>query len=51
MKFLIKFKKFDQLVCNIDDTSVGKKYYSLVKANYQRSFPVYRDRPKFTKHY
>ena len=51
MKFLIKFKNFDQLICNVDDTNVGKKYYSLVKANYQKSFPVYRDRPKFTKQY
>jgi|TARA_R110000803_G_scaffold76700_1_gene141397 hypothetical protein len=51
MKFLIKFKNFNQLICNIDDSDVGARYYSLVKSNYQQSFPVYRDRPKFTRQY
>lgn len=51
MKFLVKFKNFDQLICNIDDTNVGEKYYELTKKTYQEEFPVYRDRPKFTKKY
>ena len=51
MKFKIKFKNFDYLICHINDDSVGVKYYHLVKANYKQSFPVYRDRPKFTKQY
>ena len=51
MKFLVKFKNFDQLVCNINNTSVGKKYYKLTKKTYQEEFPIYRDRPKFTKKY
>jgi hypothetical protein len=51
MKFNIKFKHFDQLVCNINNDDVGIAYYNLVKQNYASSFPIYRDRPKFTKEY
>ena len=51
MKFNIKFKNFDYLICNINNDSVGLRYYELVKTNYQQSFPIYRDRPKFTKEY
>jgi hypothetical protein len=51
MKFNIKFKHFDQLVCNINNDDVGIAYYNLVKQNYASSFPIYRDRLKFTKKY
>ena len=51
MKFLVKFKNFDELICNINNTSVGRRYYNLAKENYQQQFPVYRDRLRFTRQY
>ena len=51
MKFNIKFKNFDYLICNINNDAIGKQYYNLVKENYEQTFPIYRDRPKFTRTY
>jgi hypothetical protein len=51
MKFLIKFKNFNELICNIKDTAIGQQYYNLVQRNYHQQFPVYRDRLRFTRQY
>lgn len=51
MELAVKFKYFDALECVIQDTELGRKYYDLVKENYESEFPIYRDRPRFTKTY
>lgn len=47
----VKFKNYNQLVLDIDNTALGKKYVALVKNNYRKSFPLFRDRPKYTVEY
>lgn len=47
----VKFKEYAPLVLAIDDTVVGNNYVSLVKHNYETSFPIFRDRPKYTVDY
>lgn len=51
LKMFVKFKGYDQLELHVDDTKLGKKYYSLVRAAYAKSFPVLRDAPKYTVEY
>jgi hypothetical protein len=51
MKIQINFKNFSGLECCIQDTELGKKYFSLVKENYQQSFPIYREELKYTPEY
>ena len=51
MELAVKFKYFDALECVIQDTELGRKYYDLVKETYESEFPIYRDRPRFTKTY
>lgn len=47
----VKFKNYKEIKLSIDDTPLGKEYYSLVKYNYNHSFPIFRDRPKYTIEY
>lgn len=47
----VKFKNHNLLVLNIIDSPFGKKYFSLIKDNYQTSFPLFRDTNKYTKDY
>lgn len=47
----VKFKNYNKLVLNISDTPLGKKYFKLVKQNYNSSFPVFRDRTKYNIDY
>lgn len=36
---------------NVSGTSIGNDYFNLVKQEYSKSFPSYRDRIKYTPHY
>lgn len=51
MKIRVNFKNYPGLDCTIQNTPVGQKYFSLVRENYQQSFPVYRDELKYTPEY
>lgn len=51
MKIQINFNNYPGLDCVIHDTAVGEKYFSLVKENYQQSFPIYREELKYTPEY
>jgi hypothetical protein len=50
-KIYITFQNRPPLELHIIDTDLGYNYASLVKKNYENSFPVYRDRPKYTEKY
>lgn len=47
----VKFKGFNPIHCAVDDTALGNKYVNLVKANYKKSSPVFRDREIYTEEY
>lgn len=47
----VKFKDFNPLSLAIDDTELGHCYTELVKSEYEKSFPVFRDPPKYTVDY
>lgn len=50
--FSVKFKNSPEIVCEIDDTELGKKYFDLLKEQYQiDSKPIYRDPQKYTEVY
>jgi hypothetical protein len=39
------------IICNIVDTELGRRYYQLVKQNYDQQAPIFRDRPRYTVDY
>lgn len=47
----LKFKDKPILELSIDDTEVGKRYYNLVKENYKKQKPIFRDKVKYTVEY
>ena len=51
MELGVKYKNFPLIKCKIHDNELGKLYYNLVYANYQKQKPIYRDRLKFTREY
>lgn len=51
MIIYVKFKTYPELVLNINDSEIGNSYVSLIKENYNRGFPIFRDRPKYTVDY
>lgn len=50
-KFAIKFRDHAPLLAEIHDTTVGNQYYQLVKEQYTRQMPIYRDTLKYTGQY
>jgi len=51
MKIQINFKNFPGLDCVIQESDTGRRYFSLVRENYQQCFPVYREELKYTPEY
>jgi hypothetical protein len=51
LRFEVKFLNQPGLIIELQDTPVGHKYLNLVKDNYSRSKPIYRDRTKYTVDY
>lgn len=49
--FSIKFKNLPQLDIQLDNTLVTVQYKELLKINYQREFPLFRDQQKYTVSY
>jgi len=47
----VKFKNYNKLKLVLDNTKLGQQYCSLVKHNYNESFPIFRDRPRYTVEY
>lgn len=47
----VKFYNFPELILKIEDSELGRNYTQLVKLNYQKTFPIYRDSLKYTKEY
>ena len=47
----VKFKNYNQLTLRINDCDIGKKYCALVWHNYEKSRPIFRDRPRYTVEY
>ena len=50
-QIIVKFKDHIPLFLNIHDTELGHQYVELVKTEYEKSFPVFRDSPKYTVDY
>jgi len=50
--FLVYFHGCEPLICNIDATELGNKYYKLLKRQYQTDpIPIFRDPQKYTLYY
>jgi hypothetical protein len=49
--YSIKFKNLPQLDILLDNTLVTSQYKELLKSNYQREFPLFRDQQKYTVDY
>lgn len=47
----VKFKNYNQLKLVIDDTALGRKYYTLVNRMYKKEAPLFRDTAKYTVDY
>lgn len=47
----VKFKGLPAVQLNIANDDLGRRYYQLVKDNYQQQLPIFRDRPKYTVEY
>jgi hypothetical protein len=47
----LKFQNQPVLLLDIQDTEVGHQYQQLVKYNYSKSMPIYRDTLKYTTEY
>ncbi len=47
----IKFENSPELELLIDDSTVGQQYYRLVKENYNKEKPIYRDTNRYTMEY
>jgi hypothetical protein len=47
----ITFRGYPTLTVDINNTELGRRYYNLVKANYSKQFPSYRDRIRYTPEY
>jgi hypothetical protein len=50
-KILVKFHNAPVLRLKIEDSEIGSNYVNLVKKNYLREKPIYRDSLKYTKEY
>jgi hypothetical protein len=51
MIITVNFDQQPPLYIKIQDTDVGQQYFELVKSNYQKASPVYRDAAKYTSKY
>ena len=51
MIITVNFDQQPSLYIKIQDSDVGYNYFNLVKDNYQRSLPVFRDELKYTTEY
>lgn len=51
MFIIVQFKDHPELEIEIQDSDTGQQYYQLVKNNYQKEKPIYRDTLKFTPEY
>ena len=49
--YSIKFKNLPHLDVRLDNTLVASQYKELLKSNYQREFPIFRDQQKYTISY
>ena len=47
----VKFKNYPALNLDIAETALGHRYTNLIKSNYKREFPIFRDLPKYTVEY
>ena len=51
-RFSVKFKNSPAIVCEIDDTELGQKYFNLLVEQYKDDpVPIFRDPPKYTVTY
>ena len=51
-EFVVKFKKYPELICRLDDTELARKYYNLIKNQYQEdSSAIFRDPQTYTIEY
>jgi hypothetical protein len=51
MLITVNFSQQPPLHIAIDHNAVGRRYFELVKSNYQRSRPIFRDELKYTTEY
>ncbi len=50
-KIKVKFENSPELELLIDNSTIGQRYYKLVKENYDREKPIYRDTNRYTVEY
>ena len=51
-RFSVKFKNSPAIVCEIDNTELGQKYFNLLVEQYKNDpVPIFRDPPKYTVTY